>query len=193
MRQAEVTRTTKETSVQCSLNLDGNGKVKVDTGIGFFDHMLTLLGFHSGFDLELKAKGDLEVCDHHTVEDCGIVLGTAFAQALGNAQGIARYGSFQLPMDEVLCNVTLDCSGRPFLVYNCELVRDQIGQFSCEMVEEFLRAFAFAAGMTLHVNIYYGRNDHHKVEAIFKALARALKQAVCVSGDAIPSSKGTLV
>ena len=140
----------------------------------------------------LHAQGDLYVCDHHTVEDCGIVLGSLVNEALNDCRGIQRYGSFTIPMDETLCNVTLDCSKRPYLVYNCDLTREKVGEFSCEMVEEFLRAFAFHAGITLHVNVYYGRNDHHKIEAIFKALARALKQAIRVEGDELPSSKGVL-
>lgn len=192
MRQASLIRETKETQIHLKLNVDGKGKANIDTGVGFFDHMLTLLAFHSNMDLELKAKGDLYVCDHHTIEDCGILLGNAFKQALGDRRGIARYGSFNLPMDETLCNVTLDISGRPYLVYNCELKRESIGNFSCEMVEEFLRAFAFQAGITLHVNVFYGTNDHHKVEAIFKALGRALKQASEIVSDTIPSSKGVL-
>lgn len=185
-------RVTKETSIKAEINLDGTGKADIDTGIGFFDHMLTLFAFHSGFDLTLHAKGDLEVCDHHTVEDCGILLGSLVKDALGDKRGIERYGSFNLPMDETLANVTLDISGRSFLVYNCELKRDTIGTFSCEMLEEFLRAFAFNAGITLHVNVYYGTNDHHKAEAVFKALGRAMKQACKVTGDALPSTKGML-
>ena len=192
MRIASLKRESKETQISIELNLDGSGKAQIDTQVGFFDHMLQLLAFHSQMDLNLKAVGDLQVCDHHTVEDCGIILGTCFKQALGDKKGIARYGSMNLPMDETLCNVTLDISGRSFLVYNCELKRDNIGNFSCEMVEEFLRAFAFNAGITLHVNVYYGSNDHHKIEAIFKALGRALKQAIKIEGNQIPSSKGML-
>ena len=185
-------RVTTETSIKAEINLDGTGKADIDTGIGFFDHMLTLFAFHSRFDLTVKAKGDLEVCDHHTVEDVGILLGSLVKEALGDKRGIERYGSFNLPMDETLANVTLDISGRSFLVYNCELKRDTIGTFSCEMLEEFLRAFAFNAGITLHVNVYYGTNDHHKVEAVFKALGRAMKEACKVTGDALPSTKGLL-
>ena len=192
MRQASLERNTQETKIQLSLNLDGNGVSDIDTGIGFFDHMLNLFTFHSGYDLDLYAKGDLEVCDHHTVEDCGILLGTAFKEALGDKKGIARYGSMMLPMDETLCNVTLDISGRPYLVYNCETKRETIGMYSVEMTEEFLRAFAFAAGITLHVNVYYGTNDHHKIEAIFKALGRALKMATTIVSNSIPSSKGVI-
>lgn len=192
MRIAEDKRTTKETDIYCQLHIDGIGKSDIKTGIGFFDHMLTLLTFHSKMDLTLHAQGDLEVCDHHTVEDCGIILGSCFAKALGDKRGIERYGSMNLPMDETLCNVTLDISGRAFLVYNCELKRDCINTFSCEMVEEFLRAFAFQAGITLHVNVYYGSNDHHKIEAIFKAIGRALKAAVMITSDELPSTKGKL-
>ena len=192
MRSVNKPRDTKETQISCYVNLDGDGTNDIHTGVGFFDHMLTLFSFHSGIDVKLKANGDLNVCDHHTVEDCGILLGTCVKEALQDKRGIARYGNMMLPMDETLCNVTLDISGRPYLVYHCELKRDQIGNFSCEMVEEFLRAFAFAAGITLHVNVYYGVNDHHKIEAIFKALGRALKAAVKVEGDALPSTKGKL-
>lgn len=192
MRCVNKKRDTKETQISCYVNLDGDGTSDIHTGVGFFDHMLTLFSFHSGIDVKLQANGDLDVCDHHTVEDCGILLGTCVKEALQDKRGIARYGSMMLPMDETLCNVTLDISGRPYLVYQCELKRDQIGNFSCEMVEEFLRAFAFAAGITLHVNVYYGNNDHHKVEAIFKALGRALKAAVKVEGNALPSTKGKI-
>ena len=192
MRQASIKRDTAETKVNLSLNVDGSGQADIDTGVGFFNHMLTLLAFHSGMDLNVKADGDLDVCDHHTIEDIGIVLGQAMAQALGDKKGIERYGSFNCPMDETLCNVTLDFSGRPYLVYNCELKRDCVGTMACEMVEEFLRAFAFNCGMTLHVNVYYGTNDHHKIEAIFKALAHAMKQAVQITGTGVSSSKGVL-
>ena len=191
-RCAKQNRDTKETKISCYMNLDGDGTSDIHTGIGFFDHMLTLFSFHSGIDLTLTAQGDLEVCDHHTVEDCGILMGACLKEALQDKRGFGRYGSMLLPMDEALAQVVLDISGRSFLVYNCELKRDTIGSFSCEMVEEFLRAFAFQAGITLHVNVPYGTNDHHKVEAIFKALGRALKAAIAVSWDALPSTKGTL-
>ena len=167
-------------------------KASVNTGIGFFNHMLELLAFHSGMNLYLRADGDLDVDDHHTIEDCGILLGKVMRKALGDRAGIARYGSFTLPMDETLASVDLDISGRPYLVFNCEFKRDQIGMMATETVEEFLRAFAFQAGITLHVNVHYGNNDHHKAEAIFKALGRALRAAVKVSGDKIPSTKGML-
>ena len=191
-RYAKAVRKTKETDITLELKIDGSGIANIDTGIGFFDHMLTLFAFHSNFDLVVKADGDLEVCDHHTIEDCGILLGKLFLEALGDKKGIARYGSMNLPMDEVLCNVTLDISGRPYMVFNCELTRENIGTMSCEMVEEFFRAFCVAAGVTLHINVYYGKNDHHKVEAIFKAFGRALKQAVKIESDRIPSSKGVI-
>lgn len=192
MRTAEKNRETKETKIYERINLDGNGQSEVDTGIGFFDHMLTLLAFHSQFDLVVKADGDLNVCDHHTIEDCGIVFGQIFSEALSDKKGIVRYGSVTLPMDEVLCNVTLDISGRPYLVFDCELIRQKVGEMSCEMVEEFFRAFSVTSGITLHIHVYYGKNDHHKIEAIFKAFGRALKQAVKVESDQIPSSKGVL-
>lgn len=192
MRSAKLERTTNETKISCSLNLDGSGQASIDTGIGFFDHMLELFAFHSRFDLVLKAKGDLNVCDHHTIEDCGIILGECFKTAISDKRGINRYGFMSLAMDEALANITLDISGRSYLVYNCELKREMIGSFSCEMLEEFLRAFCFNAGITLHVNVLYGNNDHHKVEAVFKGLGRALKQAVRVEGNDLPSTKGML-
>lgn len=193
MREAEMLRETKETVIEARLCLEPDVvQTRIDTGIGFFDHMLELLAFHSGFGLQMSARGDLHVDDHHTVEDCGIVLGELFRQAVGDRKGIARYGNMMMPMDETLANVTVDISGRPFLVYNCELKREAIGAFSCEMLEEFLRAFAMAARVTLHVNVLYGSNDHHKAEAVFKGLGRALRQAVQINGTAIPSSKGVL-
>lgn len=190
MRIGKIERKTKETQIKVSINLDGCGQAKVNTGIGFFDHMLTLFSFHSGIDLDVKAQGDLEVCDHHTVEDCGIAMGQALKEALGEKRGIYRYGSFTLPMDETLCNVTLDISGRPYLVFHAAFKREQIGSFSTEMVEEFFRALAVQAGLTLHINVYYGANDHHQIEAMFKALGRALREAIEVNGNAIPSTKG---
>lgn len=193
MRYAEAERKTKETAIAARLCLEpGVMETRIDTGIGFFNHMLELLAFHSGFGVQLEARGDLDVDDHHTVEDCGIVLGELFRQALGDRKGIARYGTMMMPMDETLANVTVDISGRPFLVYNCELRRENIGSFSCEMLEEFLRAFAMAARLTLHVNVLYGSNDHHKAESVFKGLGRALAAAVQITGTSVPSSKGVL-
>ena len=187
-----MSRLTKETSVEAALVLEGTGQAEIDTGIGFFDHMLELLAFHSGFDLAVKARGDLQVDDHHTIEDIGITLGQLVRQALGDKRGIHRYGDFLLPMDETLAQVALDFSGRPYLVFNAEFARERIGNYSTEMTVEFLRAFAFNAGLTLHANVLYGSNDHHKVEAIFKALGRSLKEAVQIESDRIPSSKGVL-
>lgn len=192
MRSAVIDRQTAETDIHCQLNLDGSGHCQVSTGIGFFDHMMNLFAFHGGFDLVLEADGDLDVDDHHTIEDCGIALGQAFKKALGERTGIERYGFFLLPMDESLAEISLDISGRPFLVFSCEFSRDQIGMMATEMVEEFMRAFAFNAGITLHVNLRYGNNDHHKSEAIFKGLGHALKNAVTVSSDRVMSTKGML-
>ncbi|MCF0245335.1 MAG: imidazoleglycerol-phosphate dehydratase HisB [Ileibacterium sp.] len=192
MRQAHNVRETKETKLEVGLSLDGSGKSDVQTGIGFFDHMLDLMAFHSGYDLMVKADGDLDVDDHHTVEDIGILMGKLFSQAIGDKRGIQRYGSFRMPMDETLAAVDLDISGRPYLVFLAEFSRDMVGGLSTEMVEEFLRAFAFNAGITLHVEILHGKNDHHKIEAIFKALGRALAQASAITSDRIVSSKGVL-
>lgn len=191
-RVAQAQRDTKETQIYIALNLDGTGKSEIDTGVGFFDHMLTLFSFHSKIDLTIKAKGDLEVCDHHLVEDTGILLGELLLEALGDKRGIERYGSARVPMDETLTYVDLDLSGRSYLVYHCELKRDMIGAYSCEMTSEFLRAFAYNSKMTLHVNCMYGDNDHHKVESIFKALGRALKIAINKTSDTVPSTKGII-
>ena len=192
MREAEISRETKETSVRCVWNLDGTGEGSSDTGIGFFDHMIELLAFHSKTDLYLKASGDLDVDDHHTIEDCGIAMGKAFREAVGDRRGIARYGTFTLPMDESLAMVSLDISGRPYLVFDCPFTRDSIGMMASEMVEEFMRAFAFNAGIPLHVKLLYGNNDHHKAEAVFKALGHALETALEIKGEDIPSTKGML-
>lgn len=192
MRTAKKRRTTKESDIFVQINLDGNNTTEISTGIGFFDHMLELFAFHAGISLKLQAKGDLQVCDHHTVEDCGIVLGECIKEALGDKKGIQRYGSFLLPMDETLVQIALDISNRPFLVYHAEIKREMIGSFSCEMVSEFLRALVNQAGITLHVNVLYGENDHHKIEAIFKGLGRAFKQAICITSDELPSTKGML-
>lgn len=191
-RVAKIDRNTKETEIRCELCIDGEGKSSIDTGIGFFDHMMTLFAFHSKMNINLKAKGDLYVCDHHTVEDVGIILGKCFKEALGDKKGIERYGFMSLPMDEALAEISLDISGRSFLVFNCELKREKVGNLSCEMIEEFLRAFAFNAGITLHVQVPYGSNDHHKIEAIFKALGQSLKKAVKVTSEELPSTKGVL-
>lgn len=192
MRTSEVCRKTKETDVSVKLDLDG-GDVKIATGIGFLDHMLTALGVHGGFGLEVSCRGDLYVDGHHTAEDVGIVLGQAFAKALGDKSGIARYGSAFIPMDESLGFCSLDISARPFLVFNAEFANERVGEFDTCLTEEFMRAFAFNAGITLHLRAEYGSNDHHKIEALFKALAYALKTATRLneSGAAV-STKGTL-
>jgi len=194
VRVAQVTRETGETRVSVSLNLDGTGVARIDTGIGFFDHMLNLMAAHGLLDLELACDGDLEVDGHHSVEDIGITLGQAFKQALGDKRGIRRYASFYLPMDEALAFVALDISGRPFLVYEGGAMAPMLGGFDTELTEEFLRAFAVNASVTLHVRVLYGTNSHHKVEAIFKALGHVLRNATekdpRVTG--IPSTKGTL-
>ena len=193
-RTAAVERKTAETSIKLVLNLDGSGKGIIASGIGFFDHMLNLMTVHGLMDLTLACDGDLEVDGHHSVEDIGIALGQAFRQAIGDKAGICRYGTFYLPMDETLALVSLDISGRPFLVYDGGGMAPMIGGFDTELTEEFLRAFAFNAGITLHVKVLYGTNSHHKVEAIFKALGHALRIAVENDPrvDGIPSTKGTL-
>lgn len=190
-RVANITRKTKETNITASLKLDG-GDVKINTGIGFLDHMLTALGVHGGFGLTLEAKGDLYVDGHHTAEDVGIVLGKAFCEALGDKGGIVRYGSAFIPMDEALGFCAVDISGRPFLVFNAEFVNEKIGELDTCLIEEFMRAFAFNAGITLHLRCEYGKNDHHKAEALFKALAYALKTAVKQNSGEIVSTKGVL-
>lgn len=192
MRAAELTRKTRETDIYVKIDLDGNGKTDISTGIGFFDHMLTALGVHSGFDLTVKAEGDLYVDAHHTVEDTGIVLGQAFKLAIGDMSGIERYGSAYIPMDEALGFACVDISNRPFLVFDANFNDDRTGQFDNCLTEEFLRAFAFNAGLTLHVLEKYGRNDHHIIEALFKACAHALKIAAKQNGGAVLSTKGVL-
>lgn len=196
MRTGHIIRKTKETAIDLTIDLDGNGKqVSVNSGIGFFDHMLNLFAAHGRFDLVLDCDGDIEVDGHHSVEDIGIALGQAVKEALGDKKGITRYASFYLPMDETLALVALDISGRPFLVYDGTEMAPMIGNYDTELTEEFLRAFAFNAGITLHVKILYGSNSHHKVEAIFKALGHALHDAVKINpetADEIPSTKGLL-
>ena len=192
MRTSNIQRNTKETKINIELNLDG-GEVEVSTGIGFFDHMLTAFGVHGGFGLRVEVKGDLEVDTHHTAEDTGIVLGKAFKQALGDMSGIQRYGSFNIPMDESLAQVSLDSSNRPFLVFNAKFEQELCGDYETCVTEEFWRAFAMNSGITLHINVPYGTNAHHQIEAIFKAVAHALKIAVTKNSDgAVLSTKGVL-
>jgi imidazoleglycerol-phosphate dehydratase len=193
MRKAKVDRKTKETDIKISLNLDGKGKYTIDTSIPFLDHMLSLMCKHGLFDIRLKARGDIDVDYHHTVEDIGIVLGKAVKQALGNMEGVSRYGQASVPMDEALASVSLDISGRPYLVYKVEFPKkSKIKNFEPDLIEDFLQAFASNSGITLHVESPYGRNTHHIIEAIFKALGRALRKAVFIDPrvKGVPSTKG---
>ncbi|TGY42676.1 imidazoleglycerol-phosphate dehydratase HisB [Clostridium sartagoforme] len=193
-RVSKINRETKETKIKLSIDVDGKGNNSINTPVGFLNHMLTLFAFHSGIDINLEASGDIEVCDHHIVEDIGISLGKALNEALGNKAGINRYGTAFVPMDEALCQVVLDLSGRGFLHFDGEFKREQIGNFSTEMVVEFFRAVAMNFNGTVHIRVLYGVNDHHKIEGIFKAFGRALKEAVTIGNDAnkVLSTKGTL-
>ena len=193
-RCAEIKRKTAETQISVKLNLDGEGKCDIATGIGFLDHMLTLLAKHSFMDLTVKAKGDLEVDSHHTVEDIGIVLGEALKEALGDKAGIHRYGNCFIPMDETLAQACLDFSGRPFLIFGAEIPKIKLGNYDTEMTEEFFRAIAMHCGLTLHIRVLYGSNVHHIIEAVFKAFARAVAEAAAVDPKVkgVMSSKGIL-
>ena len=194
MREAKIVRQTTETDIQVKFNADGEGLAQIDTGIGFFDHMLILFSKHGLFDTLIKCDGDLAVDGHHTVEDIGLALGQAVKAALGDKEGIVRYGTSFVPMDETLAQVSLDISGRPYLVYDAGEMAPMIGQYDSQLTEEFLRAFSMQSGITLHVKIIYGSNSHHKVEAIFKALGQALGQAVQKNPriHGVMSTKGTL-
>ena len=195
MRKAEITRKTNETAIEVVVNLDGTGQSACHTGVGFFDHMLELFARHGLFDLEVKAKGDTHIDDHHTVEDVGIALGQAFLKALGDKAGIARYADVHLPMDETLTRCAVDISGRPMLVFRTEFAREKIGTFDTELVREWFQAFATNAGLTLHVETLYGENAHHIAESCFKALARTLRKAVALDpreAGRVPSTKGSL-
>jgi imidazoleglycerol-phosphate dehydratase len=193
-RTSQIKRATTETEIELSLDLDGKGEYDIATGIGFLDHMLSLMAKHGQFDLSIKAAGDLDVDFHHTVEDVGLCLGKALEEALGTKEGITRYGSAAVPMDEALARVNLDISGRPFLVLNAELPAAKVGEFDAELTREFLHALANSARVTLHVNLVYGDNVHHCIEAIFKALGRALAQAIRIDKniDGVMSTKGRL-
>ncbi|MBE6822071.1 MAG: imidazoleglycerol-phosphate dehydratase HisB [Ruminococcaceae bacterium] len=191
MRTSVQYRKTKETEISLSLCLDG-GDVSVSTGIGFFDHMLTAFAVHGGFGLSVEVQGDLLVDCHHTVEDVGIVLGKAFSEALGDKSGIARYGSFYIPMDESLAFASVDVSGRPFLVFQASFPQERVGDFDTCMTEEFFRAFAVNAGITLHARVEYGANSHHEIEALFKAVAHAMQLAVAQTQGGVLSTKGVL-
>ena len=195
MRQASVARKTKETEISVTVNLDGTGTYSVSTGIGFLDHMLEQLSRHSMIDLGVKADGDLHIDYHHTTEDTGIAIGEAVKQALGSRAGITRYGSALVPLDEALTRVVVDCSNRPYLVWKVDFSRPKLGEMDTELFREWFQAFAQAAGLTLHVDNLYGENNHHIVESSYKALARALRQAVTMDPRAegvVPSTKGTL-
>ena len=191
-RTAQIHRQTKETDVKVELNLDGDGKYQVDTGIGFLDHMLTHLSKHSKIDMVVCAKGDLEVDDHHTVEDIAICLGECLDKALGDKKGISRYGHSSVPMEETIANVSVDLSGRPSCVYNVDYRTDKIGDFDVQCLEEMLRSFSNTGKFNLHINVPYGSNSHHIAEAIFKGLGQALGEAVNIVGGDIPSTKGIL-
>lgn len=195
MREATVTRKTRETDIEVRMNLDGTGAYDVATGIGFLDHMLEQLSRHSLIDLYVRAEGDIHIDFHHTTEDTGIAIGEAMRKALGDRAGITRYGSAMIPMDETLSRVSLDISGRPYLVWRVDFTRPKLGEMDTELFREWFQAFAQAAGITLHVDNLYGENNHHIVESCYKGLARALKQAAAIdprSAESIPSTKGTL-
>lgn len=193
IRTGEIRRETRETDIYVLVSLDGKGTADIETGVGFFDHMLTALSVHSGISMTVRVKGDLNVDCHHTIEDTGIALGQALGQALGAKSGIVRYGTAYIPMDEALAMACLDLSNRPFLVFNCPFTNQSCGDYDLCMTEEFFRAFAFNSGMTLHINLMYGSNDHHKAEAVYKAVAHALKTAVSYNNDGSTlSTKGVL-
>ncbi|HSQ89507.1 imidazoleglycerol-phosphate dehydratase HisB [Romboutsia sp.] len=192
MRIAKIERKTLETEVLVEINLDGKGNSEINTGIGFLDHMLTLMAFHGSFDLKVNCNGDLYVDEHHTVEDIGITLGQAFNKALGDKKGIKRYSSIYIPMDEALCNTALDISNRPYLVFNVNFERAKVGNMDTQNFKEFFRAFVNESKTTLHINLLYGENDHHKIEAVFKAFARTLKEGIQITSNKVTSSKGVL-
>ena len=192
MRSYKVERNTLETQILVEINLDGTGKADIDTGVGFFDHMLTLMAFHGKFDMKVKCHGDTYVDDHHTIEDIGIALGECVKQALGNKRGIRRYSTVFIPMDEALARTSIDVSNRPYLVFNATFTDERVGNMTTQMVKEFFRAFVNESRVTLHINLLYGENDHHKIEAIFKSFARALKEGIEIISDEVASSKGVL-
>lgn len=192
MRTATIGRETKETSIKVSLNLDGSGKVECNSGNGFFDHMINAMGKHAGYDITVSCKGDTFVDFHHSAEDIGIVMGQAFKKCTEDKQGLLRFGNAFTPMDESLVQATTDISGRPFLVFNAEFPAERVGDFETELTEEFFRAFAFNAMITLHINMIYGKNTHHIIEAMFKSVGRSLSQSTKIEGDQILSTKGVL-
>ncbi len=192
VRKAQIVRSTLETNIDVEVSLDGDGSSHIATGIGFLDHMLTLFAKHANFTLLVTAKGDTWIDDHHTVEDVGIALGQALRQAFGDKIGIQRYGHAYVPMDETLVRTALDISGRPFLVYEVDGLPEKVGQFDCQLIEEFWRAVSFNAGLTVHVDKIRGKNAHHILEAIFKSFAQALREAVKITGTSLPSTKGKI-
>lgn len=194
MRKKSISRTTAETSIDMEFSIDGSGETEIQTGVGFLDHMLTLMTKHGSFDLKVHCDGDIEVDQHHTVEDIGIVLGQAFNKSIGTKEGINRYATISIPMDEALSTVSLDISGRPFIVYDVEGLKDKVGEFDTELVEEFFIGFTNHAQVTLHINLAYGKNTHHIIESIFKAFGRALNVASTINPQVkgIPSTKGLL-
>lgn len=192
MRTAKIERKTNETDIIVEINLDGTGENQIDTGIGFLDHMLNLIAFHGLFDLKIICRGDIYIDDHHSAEDIGIALGQVFSKALGDRKGIRRYASLHIPMDEALCLAAVDISNRPYLVFDVDFESQKLGNISTQSFKEFFRAFAFNSGITLHLNLLYGENDHHKIEAAFKAFAKALREASQIVSEEIPSSKGIL-
>ncbi|MHA6259757.1 imidazoleglycerol-phosphate dehydratase HisB [Sporosarcina sp. CAU 1771] len=194
MRKKSISRATAETSIEMDFTIDGTGETTIQTGVGFLDHMLTLFTKHGLFDLKVVCDGDIEVDQHHTVEDIGIVLGQAFNASIGTKEGIDRYATISIPMDEALSTVSIDISGRPFFVYNVEGLKDKVGEFDTELVEEFFQAFVSHAKVTLHINLQYGKNTHHIIESIFKAFGRALNTASTINPNikGIPSTKGML-
>lgn len=192
MREAKISRKTLETKIELNLKLDGSGLISIKSGIGFFDHMLKAMAFYAGFDLDLSCEGDLFVDTHHSVEDIGLSLGGAFKEALGDKKGIKRFASPITPMDESLVLVALDISNRPFLVENLNFKCERIGDMETQCFKEFFQAFAITAGVTLHIDVMRGDNDHHKIEAVFKGLGRAIKEAACIEGSQVISTKGVL-
>ncbi|KAA0964979.1 imidazoleglycerol-phosphate dehydratase HisB [Sporosarcina sp. ANT_H38] len=194
MRSKSISRQTAETKINLDFLIDGSGKTNIKTGVGFFDHMLTLFTNHGRFDLTVECDGDIEVDQHHSVEDIGIVLGQAFYESIGSKEGIERYATVSTPMDEALSTVSIDISGRPFFVYNVEGLKDKVGEFDTELVEEFFQAFTSHAKVTLHINLQYGKNSHHIIESIFKGFGRALRVASTINPDVkgVPSTKGIL-
>ncbi len=192
MRKSNLSRNTLETKIKLDLNIDGRGDINIDSGIGFFDHMLKAMAFYAKFDLDLQCRGDIQVDTHHTVEDIGLSLGSAFKEALGDKKGIVRFASPITPMDESLVLVAIDISNRPYLVENLNFRAERLGDMESQSFREFFHGFAMAAGITIHIDVMRGKNDHHIIEAVFKGLGRAIREAICIIGDEVVSTKGVL-